>query len=92
MGVPCVTLRGSGHAQNVGVSLLRAVGMPEGWVARTEEEYVDLAVGHVASRERLVELAELRRTLRERRLSSPLCDSGSCVAGLEDAYRRMWLK
>jgi predicted O-linked N-acetylglucosamine transferase (SPINDLY family) len=44
MGVPCVTLRGKGHAQNVGVSLLGAIGMQEGWVASTEEEYVDLAV------------------------------------------------
>ena len=44
MGVPCVTLRGSGHAHNVGVSLLGAVGLEDGWVAQTEEEYIELAV------------------------------------------------
>ncbi len=27
MGVPCITLRGGGHAHNVGVSLLTAVGL-----------------------------------------------------------------
>ena len=44
MGVPCVTLQGKGHAQNVGVSLLAAIGLRDGWVARTEEEYISLAV------------------------------------------------
>ena len=45
MGVPCVTLRGGGHAHNVGVSLMRVVGLEEDWVAGTEEEYIDMAVG-----------------------------------------------
>jgi predicted O-linked N-acetylglucosamine transferase (SPINDLY family) len=43
-GVPCVTLAGGCHAHNVGVSLMTAVGLSEQWVARTEQEYVDLAV------------------------------------------------
>ena len=53
MGVPCVTLRGGGHAHNVGVSLLGAVGLAGrgggeeglGWVADTEEQYIELVVG-----------------------------------------------
>ena len=54
MGVPCVTLRGGGHAHNVGVSLLGAVGLAGrgggeegggGWVADTEEQYIEFAVG-----------------------------------------------
>ena len=40
MGVPCITLAGRCHAHNVGVSLLHAVGVAEGFVARTEDEYV----------------------------------------------------
>lgn len=45
MGVPCITLEGQCHAHNVGVSLLTALGMVDGWVARSEEEYIELAVG-----------------------------------------------
>ena len=48
-------------------------------------------VGHT-SPEGLRNLAALRHTLRDRMLSSPLCDAGTFVAGLEDAYRRMWHK
>ena len=60
MGVPCVTLRGGGHAHNVGVSLMRAVGLEEDWVAGTEEEYIDMAVrgtawlGHYSSLSRIM--------------------------------------
>lgn len=43
-GVPCVTLVGSCHAHNVGASLLTAVGLTEDWVARTEDEYVGMAL------------------------------------------------
>lgn len=44
MGVPCVTLAGNCHAHNVGVSLLHAVGLADGWIAHTQDEYVELAV------------------------------------------------
>lgn len=43
-GVPCVTLAGRCHAHNVGVSLLAACGLTAGWVASSEDEYVQLAV------------------------------------------------
>ena len=45
MGVPCLTLSGGCHAHNVGVSLLHAVGLTDGWIAHTQEEYLELAVG-----------------------------------------------
>ena len=44
MGVPCLTLAGGCHAHNVGVSLLHAVGLQDGWIARTQQEYLELAV------------------------------------------------
>ena len=34
-GVPCLTLAGSCHAHNVGVSLLTAVGLQQDWVAHS---------------------------------------------------------
>jgi predicted O-linked N-acetylglucosamine transferase (SPINDLY family) len=35
-------------------------------------------------------LAELRRTLRERTLASPLCDAPAFVRRLEGVYHRLW--
>ncbi|GAX74309.1 hypothetical protein CEUSTIGMA_g1758.t1 [Chlamydomonas eustigma] len=91
MGVPCLTLRGGGHAHNVGVSLLSALGLSEGWVACSEEEYIQLAVSH-ASVENRQGLSELRARLRTMMLSSRLCDAISFVKELEDLYREMWLR
>lgn len=48
MGVPCVTLRGRCHAQNVGASLLGAVGLEEACVAEDEEGYVAKAAALAA--------------------------------------------
>ncbi|KAG1668374.1 hypothetical protein FOA52_004883 [Chlamydomonas sp. UWO 241] len=89
MGVPCVTLIGGCHAHNVGVSLLNATGVSEGWVAGSEDEYVELAVRH-ADPENRSELAALRAGLRERMLSSRMCDAKGFVSDLEDTYRGLW--
>ncbi len=48
-----------------------------------------LQVQH-ASPERLDRLIETRATLRERMLSSPLCDGPGFVERLEDTYRTLW--
>ncbi|GLC45522.1 hypothetical protein PLESTM_001745500 [Pleodorina starrii] len=169
MGVPCLTLAGSCHAHNVGVSLLTALGLhttsttttpttataaagtlpgtsspsstssahtaasdPQrqqqqqrqqsagesaaaaagaaaggaspssssiasasgsvctsrpGWVAHSEAEYVALAVAHASD---VKALAALRSCLRERMMSSPLCDGPAFVRSLEDVYRGLW--
>jgi predicted O-linked N-acetylglucosamine transferase (SPINDLY family) len=39
-----VTLAGRCHAHNVGASLLAACGLSAGWVAASDDEYVQLAV------------------------------------------------
>lgn len=78
---------GKGHAHNVGVSLLEAVGLGCDWVARTEDQYVELAVRHAAD---LPALATLRESLRDRVLSSPLCDAPTFVMQLEDVYDRLY--
>lgn len=88
MGVPCVTLAGACHAHNVGVSLTHAVGLPpERWVARTKEEYVDLARAAASD---LEALAALRAGLRDQMLASDMCNGPKFVAQLEDAYDAMW--
>ncbi|EHA8589787.1 putative UDP-N-acetylglucosamine--peptide N-acetylglucosaminyltransferase SPINDLY [Cocos nucifera] len=86
MGVPCVTMAGSVHAHNVGVSLLTKVGLGH-LIARTEDEYVQLALQLASD---VPALAELRMTLRELMTKSPVCDGAKFTKGLESAYRNMW--
>uniref|UniRef100_A0A0E0EP11 Probable UDP-N-acetylglucosamine--peptide N-acetylglucosaminyltransferase SPINDLY n=1 Tax=Oryza meridionalis TaxID=40149 RepID=A0A0E0EP11_9ORYZ len=86
MGVPCVTMAGSVHAHNVGVSLLAKVGLGR-LVAKSEDEYVSLALDLAAD---VTALQELRMSLRGLMTKSPVCDGENFTRGLESAYRNMW--
>ncbi|CAM0911619.1 unnamed protein product [Alopecurus aequalis] len=86
MGVPCVTMAGSVHAHNVGVSLLTKVGLGR-LVAKTEDEYVSLALDLASD---VGALQELRMSLRDLMIKSPVCDGEGFTRGLESAYRTMW--
>jgi predicted O-linked N-acetylglucosamine transferase (SPINDLY family) len=87
MGVPIVTLLGDSFPARISGAILSVLGLPE-WIARTDEEYVDIAV-HLA---RDVDArAALRPALRQRLRDSGLCDERYCRA-VERAYREMWVK
>jgi predicted O-linked N-acetylglucosamine transferase (SPINDLY family) len=86
MGVPVVTLSGRLAVGRAGVSILSNAGVPE-LIARTADEYVQIAADLAADRPRLT---ELRATLRQRMLSSPLMDASRFARDVEDAYRTMW--
>ncbi|KAG8376757.1 hypothetical protein BUALT_Bualt09G0097000 [Buddleja alternifolia] len=86
MGVPCVTMEGSVHAHNVGVSLLKTVGLSN-LVAKNEDEYVELAIQLASD---ISALSNLRMKLRDLMLKSPLCDGSKFIQGLESTYRNMW--
>jgi predicted O-linked N-acetylglucosamine transferase (SPINDLY family) len=86
MGVPVVTLSGKSYAARAGVSLLSNVGLPE-LIAKTEEEYVDIAVGLANDPDRL---RQLRMTLRDMMKCSPLTDAQRCTERIEQAFRQMW--
>lgn len=86
MGVPCVTMGGSVHAHNVGVSLLSKVGLGH-LVAKNEEEYVQLALQLASD---ITALSNLRMSLRELMSKSPVCDGTNFILGLESIYRNMW--
>ncbi|KAE9585369.1 putative protein O-GlcNAc transferase [Lupinus albus] len=86
MGVPCVTMAGSVHAHNVGVSLLSNVGL-ERLVARNEDEYVKLALELASD---ISALQNLRMSLRNLMSKSPVCDGANFILGLESTYRNMW--
>ncbi|XP_058760062.1 probable UDP-N-acetylglucosamine--peptide N-acetylglucosaminyltransferase SPINDLY [Vicia villosa] len=86
MGVPCVTMAGSVHAHNVGVSLLSNVGL-ENLIAKNEDEYVKLAMTLASD---IPALQNLRMSLRELMSKSPVCDGANFIRGLESTYRNIW--
>jgi predicted O-linked N-acetylglucosamine transferase (SPINDLY family) len=86
MGVPVVTLYGKSHAGRMVASVLHQIGL-ESLVARTPDEYVRVA--QTLARD-VGALAEMRRTMRDRMLSSPLCDGKAFTVSLEQAYREVW--
>ncbi|KAK8506971.1 hypothetical protein V6N13_024988 [Hibiscus sabdariffa] len=86
MGVPCVTMAGSVHAHNVGVSLLSKVGLGH-LIAKNEDEYVQLALQLASD---VTALQNLRASLRDLMSKSPVCDGQNFISGLETAYRSMW--
>jgi protein O-GlcNAc transferase len=86
MGVPVVSLVGETATSRGGASLLYAVGLAD-LVARSPEEYLDIAAGLAANPERL---ASLRTGMRERMNASPLMDATRFTRNLENAYRTMW--
>ena len=86
MGVPTVTLVGETVVGRAGLCQAMNVGLPE-LIATTPEEYVRAACSLA---ENLEQLAELRRTLRERTEQSPLMDGPRFTRNLEAIYRDVW--
>ncbi len=84
MGVPLVTLDGSQPSARSGASVLTAMGRTN-WVARTPEQYVEIAV-QMASDPK--PLNEVRKTLRQEFLASPAY--AGYVEAVELAYRQAW--
>jgi protein O-GlcNAc transferase len=86
MGVPIITLEGNVHASRVGTSLLSNIGLIN-LIAKTPDEYIEIAV-QLAMDMKLLQL--LRESLRTMMIQSPLTDAKSFTAYLEKMYRQMW--
>lgn len=82
MGVPVVALEGVPHAARVGVSLLHAAGFAEN-LARTQDEYVARAVAIAGA-------PPERESVRERLLSSALCNGPEYAERWSRTIRSMW--
>ncbi|MBL6945306.1 MAG: tetratricopeptide repeat protein [Rhodospirillales bacterium] len=85
MGVPVVSLTGTGRPAAMGGSILRAAGRPE-WIAGSEDAYIEIASGLASD---LKALAQLRETLGQEVAQSPLCDIKAFTRSLEKAYETM---
>ncbi len=81
MGVPVITWPGESFASRHSLSHLSNAGMSE-FVAGSLDEYVEMA--RTLAKD-IPRLAELRRGLRQRMSSSPLCD----CAGFANAWMRL---
>ncbi|HUB25240.1 MAG TPA: tetratricopeptide repeat protein, partial [Tepidisphaeraceae bacterium] len=82
MGVPVITLAGDTAGGRAGCSVVRNIGLPD-LAAESREQYVALAADWR-------KLIELRPTLRDRVLASPLMDAERFAGDMEAAYVAMW--
>jgi predicted O-linked N-acetylglucosamine transferase (SPINDLY family) len=86
MGVPLVTLAGERPQGRASASILAAVGL-DGAIARSEDDYVDVAVRWAGDRNRL---RATRMDLRNRLRQSIMCDQKAYCATVEAAFRGFW--
>jgi protein O-GlcNAc transferase len=86
MGVPVVSLLGSTAVSRAGFTLLSHVGL-EHLVARSEDQYVEVAAALIRDESRL---SELRGQLRDRLESSPVMDARQFARDFEAALRAAW--
>jgi predicted O-linked N-acetylglucosamine transferase (SPINDLY family) len=86
MGVPVVTLAGNNVVGRGGRSILSNLGLSE-LIAGSRQEYVR-AVSQLASD--LPQLEQLRKSLRQRMVDSPLMDAKRFAQDMESAFEQMW--
>lgn len=86
MGVPTLTLAGQTMLGRQGQALLGAVGLHD-WIAADEDHYLRLAIANANA---IDELAQLRQSLRERLISSPLLDAPAFAHDWAAALRTLW--
>jgi protein O-GlcNAc transferase len=86
MGVPVVTRVGDTVVGRAGWSQLSNLQLTQ-LAAHDDEQFVSVAVELAGDLDRL---AELRRSMRDRMLASPLTDARRFTADVETAYRDIW--
>ena len=86
MGVAIVTLEGESELARSTSGMMIGCGL-ESLVARSEQEYLDMAVRLATD---LPRLNEIRNSLRARLSGSLIGNAQSVTRSLEDAYRMMW--
>lgn len=86
MGVPVVVKHGDRFVAHMGEGILNHAGHPE-WIGVDEDDYIRIAASLATSPDHL---SQVRRTLREQMLASPLCDGPRFARQLENAFEQMW--
>ena len=86
MGVPVLTLKGNRFLSHLGESIAINAGNSD-WIAADVSDYVNKAVQFASDLDRL---AQLRSTLRDRVLRSPLFDTPRFAKSFGEALWGMW--
>lgn len=86
MGVPVITLEGHNFASRMGASFLKAADLQD-WIAKSKEQYVDIAAQKIRDREILF---QLKRNLRRRLTNSKAWNIEQYVRDFEAALESMW--
>jgi protein O-GlcNAc transferase len=86
MGVPVITLRGETAVARGGVSLLSNVGLPE-LIAGDVTDYIRIATSLAGNRS---QLAQLRSTLRNQLIASPVMNAAQFARDFEALLRDAW--
>jgi predicted O-linked N-acetylglucosamine transferase (SPINDLY family) len=86
MGVPVVSMAGRTAVSRAGSTLLSNIGL-EHLVARSEEQYIEIAAQLIRDQRAL---ADLRRQLRRRLESSPVMNAPQFARDFEAALRTAW--
>jgi predicted O-linked N-acetylglucosamine transferase (SPINDLY family) len=87
-GVPMLTFRGDRWASRMSASILVAAGLDE-WVSRDVDEYVERAVALANDPRTPERLGIERREMRQRLLTSRVCDTFGFARAMEAIYRRL---
>ncbi|MBF0587522.1 MAG: tetratricopeptide repeat protein [Magnetococcales bacterium] len=87
MGVPVITLLGERFVGRMAGDIICHAGLKTPLTTDNQEGYVERALTLAGKRE---ELREMRATMRQRLMDSPLCDGPGYARNLEAAYRTMW--
>lgn len=88
MGVPVIAMEGSTMVGRQSSSILKRIG-EERWIAKSAEEYVDIAVAMASAKK---ENAVDHRLLLRSKTKAGLCDKQRFAYAFQRALRELWLK
>jgi predicted O-linked N-acetylglucosamine transferase (SPINDLY family) len=87
-GVPVLALSGDRWAARTSQTILRHTHLAD-FVAADRRAYVEAALTIAADPQSPVRLANLRATMREKLLASPICDTAALASEMERIYRQL---
>ncbi len=86
MGVPFMTRKGDRFYSRNGETILHNIGLSD-WIADDNDDYIRKVIGFATD---LNALSEMRKSLRERILASPLFDADRFARNFEKAMFDIW--
>lgn len=86
MGVPVIALTGENFCGRMGASIMQHLDMQE-WIAENRVSYIETAIKMASDREKLL---KTKSQLRDRMMSSPLCDVEGFASELDGIFQKIW--